>query len=411
MKKVKDIVINLWSKFKSLTVIKKILFIIAIIVLGFVLKNQFSKEDEIIYSTSKVETGTVSSIVSETGEVSTTSQVSVTSTIDGFVTDVYVENGQEVYRGQKLFYVQSSATESERTSAYSSYLKALDSLESAKSSSYTLESAMWKAHETFEADALDTEKSVDDPIYIQTQREWLAAEKNYIDQQTAIKQAEVGVSSAWLAYQATIDGPVTAPTAGTVANLSVASGQQVSSSEATLLIKSESETWVVVSITETDISDVAVGQEALISVDALDGREIKGEVKRVDEIGTVSSGVVTYSAYISLIDSIDTPEDELVGVLPAMTVQVDIETKVATDVVVVPNGAIKPYRGAKAVQVINDKTGELIYMPIEIGVVGLSQTEVVSGLSAGDEIVTSSSTSSSNTDSQGSGGLFGGPGR
>jgi macrolide-specific efflux system membrane fusion protein len=409
MKKIIQKIKLLWEAFKALSVIKKIIIILVILGLGLFIKSKFSSEEAIQYSTSTVSLGNVALVVSETGEISTTSQVSVPSTITGLVTEVYVENGKEVTRGQSLFYVESSATSEQRASAYASYLKAKDSLEAAKSSAYSLESAMWKAHETFEDNALEEEMSVDDPIYIEQEREWLAAEQKYIDQKAVIAQAEASVTSAWFAYQATIDGPVTAPISGKAVNIAVATGQQVSNSDAALLIKGESETWVVVTITETDISDVAVGQETVVSIDALDGREISGEVRRVDEIGTVNSGVVTYSAYIALNDDSETPEDELAGVLPAMTVQVDIQASKAENVVVVPNGAIKPYRGGKAVQVLNEKTGELLYMPIEIGIVGITETEVISGISEGDEIVISTS-SSSDSDKQG-GGLFSGPGK
>jgi len=259
---------------------------------------------------------------------------------------------------------------------------------------------MWKAHETFEADSLDTDLSVDDPIYIQTDRDWQAAEQKYIDQKAVISQAEASVSSAWLAYQATIDGAVTAPIDGTVANFAVAKGQQVASSQAALLIKSDSETWVTLAISETDIPDIKPGLAATVSIDALDGREIEGTVQRVDEVGTVSSGVVTYTAYISLHDSQNTEVNELSGVLPAMTVQVDIQTKSAENVVVVPNGAIKPYKGGKAVQVVDASSGELLYVPVEVGIVGLTESEILSGVSEGQEIVTSS-TSSSSSDKQG----------
>ncbi len=408
MKKIKKLFKNLWNKFKAFTVVQKLLLLAFTVVVVWFIKSTNSSDESVSYQTSKVTTGTVSSIVSETGEISTTSQVAVTSTITGLVTEVYVENGEEVVRGEKLFYVESSATAEQRASAYASYLKAKDSLEAAKSSAYTLESAMWKAHEVFEDNALEDEMSVDDPIYIEQEREWLAAEQKYIDQKEVIAQAQASVTSAWLSYQATIDGPVSAPIAGKAVNFAVAQGQQVTSTDAALLIKGNSETWVVVTITESDISDVQVGQEAVISVDALDGKEIIGEVRRVDEIGTVNSGVVTYSAYIALEDNPETEINELSGVLPAMTVQVDIQTKVAENVVVVPNGAIKPYRGAKAVQVINKKTGDTLYMPIEVGVVGLTETEVLSGISEGDEIITSSTSSESDKQSSG---LFGGPGK
>jgi len=103
MKKVMIKVSSLWKAFLSLSVFKKALLVVVIIAIGLFINSRLNTTEDIAYKTSMVSTGNVADIISETGEISSTSQVSVTSTITGFVTEVYVDNGDQVKRGQKLF--------------------------------------------------------------------------------------------------------------------------------------------------------------------------------------------------------------------------------------------------------------------------------------------------------------------
>ena len=190
--------------------------------MGFLIIKARGKEESVSYLTEKVSIGNVVELVSETGEVMTTAKTEIESSIKGLVTEVYVDNGSVVYRGQNLFYVKSTATEEERAAAYSSYLAAKNALEAAERNLWTYESDMWVAHENFETGALDPDKPEDDPIYIETHRDWLAAEDKYLDQEQVITQARVAVNNAWLKYQTMIDGPVKSTIDGKVANLAVA---------------------------------------------------------------------------------------------------------------------------------------------------------------------------------------------
>jgi HlyD family secretion protein len=371
-----------FNKIKEWSLKKKIIVGVLIVLIGVLVMRGGSKEEEVSYVTEKVGKGDVVELVSETGEVMTTAKTEIESSIEGVVTEVYVDNGSVVYRGQNLFYVKSTATEEGRATAYSSYLTAKNSLETAERNLWTYESDMWVAHEEFETDALDPDKPEDDPIYIETHRDWLAAEDKYLDQDQVIAQAKAAVNSAWLKYQAMIDGPVRATTDGEVANLAVAVGQQVEITDVSLVIKSQAETWVSLAVNETDINELKSGQKAMVMVDALDDKEYQAEVKRVDEVGTVESGVVSFNVYLVL------NESDLM-VRQGMTVQAEITTSEKQDVILVKNEAIKPYQGGKAVQVIG-KTGNLIYKPVEVGIRGVNKSEIVSGLEVGEEIVVGS---------------------
>ena len=89
----------------------------------------------------------------------------------------------------------------------------------------------------------------------------------------------------------------------------------------------------------------------------------------------------TYNVVVSIHDADS-------GIKPGMTADVDIEVDKANDVLSVPNSAVKPYKGGRAVRVIDPKTKELQYIPVQIGIKGESKTQIIKGISEGQEIVT-----------------------
>ncbi len=212
-------------------------------------------------------------------------------------------------------------------------------------------------------------------------------------------QAQASVNNAWLAYQATIDGVVKTPIGGRVANLGVSVGQQVNASEVVLMINSEAETWIKLAVSEADVIAIEPEQTAEVVVDALRNSSFQAVVKRVDEFGTDNSGIVTYNVYLVLQESAD-------QIRPTMTVQVDINTQSKDEALIVPNSAIKPYQGGKAVQIISQKTNQAIYLPVEIGIEGEGYTEIVSGLEEGQAVITSLGTTSTDSEKSSGGGIF-----
>jgi multidrug efflux pump subunit AcrA (membrane-fusion protein) len=398
----KNFLSSVVNKFKAKSKWQKLLIILGLVIAVILLKNTFFQKEEVAsYQFSTVKKGNIIDQVSETGSITTSNKAEVGTTINGVVSEVYVDNGDSVKRGQTLFYVISNATQAERTKAYSSYLSAKNSMEAAKAKINSLESSMWQAHEDFESRSLDTELSVDDPIFIQTERDWKAAESNYLNQKDVISQSEISLSSSWLDYQATLDGPVKATVDGEIANLAIAEGQMIKSVDTALIIKTEGDVWVELAINENDIQDIAPGQKAEVTIDALSGLAVPATVQRVDEFATVVSDVALYYVYLTL-DEVDNQ------IRPGMTTQVEITTQEKNDVLLVSISAIKPYQGEKAVQILDENTGTVVYQPVEIGVMSDISVEVISGLEEGQKIITGESSSKSSSSSS-SGGLFSGP--
>jgi RND family efflux transporter MFP subunit len=368
------------DKLKTLSILQKLAAAGILLVIIYLIFTGSKSEADAAYKTETVKYGNIVDIVSETGEISTSAKTDVASTITGIVNDVYVENGDEVVRGQSLFSVTSTATQEERATAYSTYQTAASALNIANSN--------YRSKQATADKVLDELSGHDDDETLAQKETRTIAEVARDSAYDSLKSAEATLSKASLIYQATIDGTVKSTANGTVVNLAIAQGQNVDGSTNALVIESESATWIKLAVNETDISTVKSGQKATVSVDALKDVEFAGKVERVDSIGTVTSGIVTYNVYVLLSE----PNQ---NIKPGMTAQVDIQTQKKEDILVVSNSAIKPYQGGRAVQILDDNTGELIYLPIKVGIVGPTKSEIVSGLEEGQEIIISQTDSSS----------------
>lgn len=147
-----------------------------------------------------------------------------------------------------------------------------------------------------------------------------------------------------------------------------------------------------ISLNEVDVAKVKVGQKATLTFDAIDNLTISGLVWSVDQVGTVSSGVVNYNVKISF----DTQDRR---VLPGMSVNASIATNARQDVLIIPSGAVKILGDSSYVEMLDQSLGVTnnqgivstfvpIEQPVVVGISDDTFTEIVSGLSEGDKIIT-----------------------
>lgn len=385
--------------FRSLSLKKKLFFIgVAFVVLLIVIGQISQLRQPPPYTTQKVEKSNIVETVNETGNIASGGTANIYSPTNGVITEVYASNGMEVAKGQDLFSVESTATQQEAQTAYANYLAAKASLNAASSNQDVLRSDMftkWKRYldlatnGTYENgdDSPNTANRTSAEFHI-AEDDWHAAEKKYKDQETAIAQAQAALSATWLSYQATQNVTVKAPIDGTVLNLSVTNGSPVSINTAVspqtpiLAVTKGSTNEVVIPLSETDIAKVKPGQKAKIDVDAVNNKTYTGIVERVDALGTKSQGIITYNVYLKLLDS-----DE--NIRPGMSVDAEITTKKLEGILSVPNSAVKPYQAGKAVRIPGKKKGEVVYVPVEIGVRGKDRTQILKGLKEGQTVITS----------------------
>jgi macrolide-specific efflux system membrane fusion protein len=408
---------NIFSKIKNLGRVKKIILaVIVVVVIMVVYRSLTSSQNKAQYQTAQVTKGTLVVSLTEAGQVSVANKVSIVTQASGIVSNVYVKSGQEVSAGDKIADITlDTAGQQRQAQAYSSLLSAQNSLQSANTQLYTLQNQEFVANQKFINDKgipnpSDTDKL--NPVYIEENAAWLAAEAAYKNQTNVIAQSQAGLSNASLSYQLT-SGTIIAPTAGTIGDLIITNGMQIGSSnttagsstntsnQAVASIITGNATTVSISVAEVDAPQIKIGQAATITFDALPNKTFTGKVMGLNTTGAVTSGVTTYPAVIQLDDITDA------SVFPNMSATANIITKVDDNVLLVPSAAVQTVGTVSSVRIL--KNGQVSTVTVQTGDTSDSQTVITSGLNEGDTVITSviptSSTATSTSASPFSGGL------
>ncbi len=379
---------------------KKVIIAIVLAIGIFGTYKYFSnkKANTPTYQTATAEKGTLINTISASGTVQNGNNFTMTTTASGIVKKVYVKNGDTVKKGQKIAEITLDTESNQKyLAAYASYIGAKNSLDSAKTTLYTLDSAMWSAHQIFRNDAQERNLTFDDPTYIQQNDNWKAAEAKVIAQQQVIKQSEISMQSSALTYQ--LASPVIyAPDNGVISSLNLAEGMVVSAGTIGSVNTKAGEMIAKVNLTEIDVTKVKTGQKVTVTMDSFADKTFAGEVKAVDTSGSASSGVTSYPVVIAF-------KTDLTNIYAGMAVSAKIITEVKNDVVLVNNGAITTTNGESIVKIMNNN--KVSEVTVETGSSNETQTEIISGISEGDVVVTGSTTSNTSVKSSGTS-VFGG---
>jgi len=178
---------------------------------------------------------------------------------------------------------------------------------------------------------------------------------------------------------------ILAPFDGTVVDIGVKENDQLSSfdySSKTAVYLIDTRTVKMEGVVdEVDIYKVKVGQETIITVDALPGEELKGKVTFISPFGNQTTGVVEFPVTITL----DPTETELKG---GLTATANIIVGKNENVLLIPNRSIKGSPGNYYVDVVRDeKTMATEKRPVELGAQNEQFSEVISGLSEGEKVI------------------------
>jgi multidrug efflux pump subunit AcrA (membrane-fusion protein) len=219
--------------------------------------------------------------------------------------------------------------------------------------------------------------------------------------QSAVDAAAAEVAVALQAVsQATINSPI----AGQVAAVNLTVGDSVSSgsSTANIVVEGHGGFEVTTSVGVDRITDVAVGQAATIVPDG-SHKAIAGRVVSIANAPTTSSNAstTTYNVVVGLAD----PQAALNN---GATGSVSIVTKRARSALAVPTSAVLTNGSRHTVRVVSG--GSAKEVPVTVGAVGATWTEITGGLHAGESVALAdvnqplpdSATSSTNGSNQGS---------
>lgn len=159
-----------------------------------------------------------------------------------------------------------------------------------------------------------------------------------------IEQAETSVEQARINLE---KATLTAPIAGTIADVGVEIGTQAGNSgNPAFVLVDLSHFYVYATIDEIDVAQIAVGQPAILTLDALSETEIAGRVERIDLLSDSTSAVASYEVRIET-----TTDDERVR--SGMSVNVDIVVSQKDNALLVPRRAVFSDQGNRFVSVVS----------------------------------------------------------
>jgi len=219
--------------------------------------------------------------------------------------------------------------------------------------------------------------------------------------QQALQTAEDNLEDA---KDSLYDHSIYANLSGTISAVNIESGDRVSSGSSLITIVTTSKI-ASITMSETDIANVKVGNKARLTFDAVEELEVEGVVSQVDVAGSANSGVVSYGLEISF----DTDNETI---KPGMSVSAIIITDSKEDVLMLPSAAVKESGRGYYVQVLNkeyDLTDRQVSIrgvasdtapenkEVQVGLMGDEYTEITSGLEEGDQVVLRQSTSQTTT--------------
>jgi HlyD family secretion protein len=390
------------------------------------------------------------SIVNGTGQIKPKTYVNVGATSFGRITHLYVKEGDHVKKGAILATIESvqpQATVAAQQAAIASSRTDVNSYIAAeKTASANIAAAKAdleqkkldynRAQELYKDQLIakqdyDSKKAAYDmavATLAQRQAAYAQAEAQTLSQRAHVNQAIASQRSNYDALDKTISR---APFDGLVTNVPVREGETVvvgiqNAEGSTLMTLADmSVITAEVKVDETDIVNVAMGQPADVTVDALPGRIFKGHVTQVGDqallrttgIATSQSTTGTEEAKdFKVVVTLDQPSDELRPGLSAtakittahksntltIPIQALVERNVETEKELAANaGKVKPAAKTATAKPADTKLVQGVYLvkkdrnklrvefvPVKTGITGATDIEVLSGLKAGDEIVT-----------------------
>lgn len=409
-----------------------VVLVVALVVLSKM--GAFGKDDGVKVTAEKVQKRTITEIVNATGKIYPEIEVKVSPDISGEITELNVQEGDTVKKGQVLARIYADIYNIQRNQAASGVAQSQAQVNNSSAAIEALRAQMEQAEKTYNMQRqLFTDKVISQNEFNTAEAAYKAAKANYNAAVQGIKGGQASVQTA----RASLDKAnkdlgrtvIVAPMDGVISLLNVKQGEKVAGNSFNvgtemMRIADMQKIEVRVDVGENDIPKVKLGDSALIDVDAYSDRKFKGIVTQIASsnngaasqsvLSNTSTDVTQYKVYIRLI-----PESymDLIGkgsfpFRPGMSANADIQTKTHSHVLSVPINAVttreksdstRPDKktGSDNNQVVNtneddldvlvfviDKENKVKKVLVKTDIQDINYIEITKGLSVGDEVVT-----------------------
>ena len=369
-----------WKRFLSLTVAGAM----ALAMTGCQSKEEDSSQQDdaavgVAVQVQQVELSSIATDNNVSGKVAADSQTSIMVAAAAKCTAVYVEAGDEVKAGDKICTLDLASTIAAYNAAKITYDSTVNSYADQKA-------VLDKQIALYEKNLKDTKALFD--IGAASQAEIDQAELTLMgaknQRETALSQLEAGMQS----YKSNVQqldqvlqdvdskGNVIAPVSGTLVSLSATENGYVSASMPVAVINGAEQMKITVSVSEALVPKLAIGDQADVAVSAA-GAQFSGTVRSVEKTANMQTQLYTVTLSVPA---------EVSGLLSGMFAEVTFHTDRADGVIVVPSQAVLTRGDTRYVFVVED--GAAKYVEVTLGMMGSGVTEVTSGLTAGQQLVT-----------------------
>lgn len=330
----------------------------------------------------QVETVVQDTIATEnkvSGKISADNEAVIMIASTAKCTAVYFEAGDQVEAGDVLCTLELGSALSNYNAARIGYNGAVQS--------YNDQKAVLDKQVQLAADNVSNTKALFE-IGAASQLEVDQAELNYSNavagRNSALSQLESSIQSAksGLAQLDTAlenvdaDGNVIAPMAGTLVTMSAVENSFISNSMPLAVIDGPDQMKVSVSVSEALVPKLTIGAAADVYVSAID-ESFSAVIRSVEQAANVQTRLYTVTLTVPA---------EVGGLLSGMFADVTFFTDVSQNAVVVPTESILTSGGSQYVFVVENDTAR--YLEVSTGLTGNGVTEVTSGLTAGQQLVT-----------------------
>jgi HlyD family secretion protein len=376
-----------------------------------------------------IERRSLAAVVSASGKIQPKRLVNISADTMGRVTELAVDEGALVERGQFLMLIDPEAAESAVEMGEAGIRAGREALNASRVAIKTAranlelslrnEDRLRKLHdeELVSRETLDRTESE-----VKVRRSELEARETEVRAQVQrLAQETANLRSArHVLSKVTIDAPME----GMITRLNIEEGETVvvgtmnNAGTVLMTIADLSVLQAELEVDETDIVDVRLGQSAVITIDAIPSQEFHGQVTKIGSSAKQNQNAMSAATGQSgtNFEVEVTVTDEVPGVRPDFSCTADITTAVREDAVAVPiqaltvreidydskgarvhrdadensdRGSPRPGHRRKEVEgVFVYRDGQVVFTPVTIGIAGERHFEILTGLDEGDEIIT-----------------------
>jgi HlyD family secretion protein len=419
---------------------KKVLIIIAVvIVLAAVVGANlyFKRETGLTVNAEALRSRDLEALVSASGRIQPKKQVNVSANTTGRVTRVAVEEGQRVKAGQFLLEIDPRSLDAQLQRGEASVAAAQSSLQQSRASVQQTRAGLDLARQNLKRtqelwkEGLTTKEALDraeNDVAVR-EAELKTREQEIQTNEQRIKVEEAGLATTKYNLNQVI---ISAPMDGLVTRRSIEEGETAvlgtmnNAGSVLLTIADMSVLEAEVEVDETEIPSVSLGQIAKVTIDAVPDRTFKGHVTEVGNSPIQTSTQNTGQRQATTFRVVITLDEVVPDVRPGFTCTAEITTATRNQVVSVPIQALtvremlyndkgemvreQPQRRRRGnavetpVSASNEPppghtrketegvfvvtSGRGVFTPVKVGIAGEQYFEVLTGLKAGDQVIT-----------------------